>query len=137
MKVNVFINTVLNTQMYLNTYLNTNIFKYCPALTTAIFQEEYYFFLLTLLWRIFPVCSVDNLGLNKESPSEPSLNKALGHRDAHSSRGSNGDLKVFCSINVNLSFKYQTLYMFENVERVKLKLAVDKTSCFLHFVFFC
>ena len=97
--------------------------------------------------------TVDDFGIEKDSPTEHSLNLdlpptphpdggqevALGHQGVQGTGGIDVNLRVLYCSNVDLSLDYQELFMvmkrYGTVERIRLMLATkhDSYNCFVTF----
>ena len=97
-----------------------------------------------MFWLTAPVSdtvsilSVDDHGLNKESPSDLSLDGALGHQGVKNTGGSNAYLRVLHCSNMDFSMNFEVHMLFKQygkIERIRLKLTENERSLDSYVVF--
>ena len=98
-----------------------------------------------MFWLTVPVSdtvsvlSVDDHGLNTESPSDLSLDGALGHQGVKNTGGNNAYLRVLHCSNMDFSMNFEEVHMifkqFGKIERIQLKLTECERSLDSYAVF--
>ena len=76
--------------------------------------------------------------MNKESSSDLSSNKTLGHQVVGTTGGINAELRVLLCTNVDLSLDYEGIYQvmkrFGTINRIKMKISGNKSfDCYTTF----
>ena len=85
------------------------------------------------------VLSVDDHGVNKESPSDLSPDETLGHQGVKNTGGNNAYLRVLHCSNMDFSMNFLEVHMlfkqYGKIERIRLKLSDSEASLDSYVVF--
>ena len=98
-----------------------------------------------IFWLTAPVSgnisilSVDDHGVNKESPSDLSPNETLGHQGVKNTGGNNAYLRVLHCSNMDFSMNFLEVPMlfkqYGKIERIRFELSDSETSLDSYVVF--
>ena len=98
-----------------------------------------FFWLTAPISDTVSVLSVDDHSFNKESPSDLSLDGALGHQGVKNTGGSNAYLRVLLCSNMDFSMNFEEVHMlfkqYGKIERIRLKLTENERSLDSYVVF--